>query len=436
MFVDHVEIEVQAGSGGNGAATFRTEKYIPHGGPDGGDGGRGGSVYLQVDTHLSTLLDFRYKRSYKAQRGGDGARKHMYGKDGEDLVLSVPPGTVAYDAETGELLADLSGHTTRAMVARGGVGGRGNMHFATSVQQAPKFRETGEPGEVRRLRLELKLLADVGLLGFPSVGKSTLIAAVSAARPKIAEYPFTTLVPNLGVVSMGPNQSFVMADLPGIIEGAHAGAGLGHQFLRHVERTRVLIHVLDVGGLSGRDPVEDFHTLNRELLLYNEALTHLPQLVALNKIDINADPGLAERTEQALASTGARIFRISAAAHTGLQPLLYAAWQLLEEARAAQPQPVPEDEVVLKAERRQDDRRWEVSRDEPGLFVVRGKGIERMVAMTDLENSYGVRRLQRSLEKIGVYRRLAEAGAKDGDTVRIGKVEFDYIDEFGEDEEA
>src|SRR5262245_16428476 len=274
MFVDQGEIEVKAGDGGNGAVTFRKEKFVPRGGPSGGDGGRGGGIVLEVDPHLSTLLDFRYKRHYKAERGGDGRSKDMYGKDSADLVLKVPPGTAAYDRDSGVLVADLIELGSRAMVAKGGVGGRGNAHFASSIQQAPKFAEKGEPGEERWLRLELKLLADVGLLGFPSVGKSTLIAAVSAARPKIAEYPFTTLVPNLGVVYMEPGKSFVMADLPGLIEGAHEGAGLGHQFLRHVERTRVLVHMLDISGMTGRDPLEDFRVINRELELYSPELAN------------------------------------------------------------------------------------------------------------------------------------------------------------------
>src|SRR5438270_50764 len=283
MFVDHVEIEVKAGDGGNGAVTFRKEKYVPRGGPDGGDGGRGGSVILQVDPHLSTLLDFRYKHNYKANRGGDGMSKDMSGKYAEEMVLKVPPGTMVYDQETGELLADLTGPDSRAVVAKGGVGGKGNARFATSVQQAPKFAENGEPGEQRWLRLELKLLADVGLLGFPSVGKSTLVAAVSAARPKIADYPFTTLVPNLGVVLVEPGRSFVMADLPGLIEGAHEGVGLGHQFLRHVERTRVLVHIIDA---SSTDPAEDYATIRRELELYGHGLAERREIVALNKIDI------------------------------------------------------------------------------------------------------------------------------------------------------
>ncbi len=435
MFVDQVDIEVKAGDGGNGAVTFRKEKFVPRGGPNGGDGGRGGSVILEVDPHLSTLLDFRYQRYYKAQRGGDGQSKDMYGKDGQDLVLKVPPGTVVLDRDTGEQVADLAEPGARAVVAKGGVGGKGNAHFATSVQQAPKFAEKGEPGEQRALRLELRLLADVGLLGYPSVGKSTLIAAVSAARPKIAEYPFTTLVPNLGVVYIDQQRSFVMADLPGLIEGAHEGIGLGHQFLRHVERTRVLVHMLDVSGMSGRDPLEDFDAINRELRLYNERLAALPQAIALNKIDVAADKELVERVDRTLRERGYPVFRISAVTRKGLKSLLYFLWDRLAEAKreeAAQPvQPV----VRIKAERQEDPRHWEARAVGRGEWVVEGKGLERLVAMTDMNNDYAVRRFQRTLERAGVHRKLRELGAKDGDTVRIRDVAFDFADEDLEDRE-
>lgn len=433
MFVDQVEIEVQAGNGGNGAVTFRKEKHVPRGGPSGGDGGRGGSIVLEVAPHLSTLLDFRYKRHYRAARGGDGQSKNMSGQDGADLVLQVPPGTVVYDRDTGERLADLTVPGERAVVARGGVGGKGNAQFTTSVHQAPKFAEKGEPGEHRWLRLELKLLADVGLLGYPNVGKSTLIAAVSAARPKIADYPFTTLVPNLGVVYVEPHKSFVMADLPGLIEGAHEGVGLGHQFLRHVERTRVLAHLLDVSGLTGRDPLEDFRALNRELALYSERLAALPQVVVLNKIDVAADPAQVDRVEATLRAEGHAVFRISAATRQGIEPLLYHLWEQLEEARRQEPRQPAEPVVQIRAPRAEDYRRWEVRQTAPDEWVVEGKGMERLVAMTDLNNEHAVRRLQRTLERSGVHRKLKQLGAKDGDTVRIGSAEFDYEDEDGEE---
>jgi GTP-binding protein len=435
MFVDQADIEVQAGNGGNGAVTFRREKYVPHGGPSGGDGGNGGSVRLVADEHLSTLLDFRYKRIYKAERGGDGQSKDMYGKHGADLVLNVPVGTVATDLDTEETLADLTAAGESAIVAQGGAGGRGNHHFATSVQQAPKFAENGEPGEHRRLRLEMKLLADVGLLGFPSVGKSTIIAAVSAARPKIADYPFTTLVPNLGVVYVGPGESFVMADMPGIIEGAHEGVGLGHQFLRHVERTRLLVHVLDAGGLTGRDPLEDYAILNRELAHYSVRLAAIPQVVALNKMDLVEDAAAVGALERALREQGLTVFRVSGATREGLEPLVYHLWDALQTARREAQAALNDPGVVhIVVQPEEDKRHWDVHREPSGEWVVAGKGLERVVAMIDLENEHGVRRLQRLLERVGVNRKLRDLGAGNGDTVRIGAAEFDYEDDDSEPE--
>lgn len=439
MFVDEVEIEVQAGDGGNGAATFRREKYVPRGGPDGGDGGRGGHIVMQVDTSLTTLLDFRYQRRYRAERGGDGGAKGMFGKNGKDLVLKVPQGTVVTDLETGQKIADLSHANSRAIVARGGVGGRGNAHFVNSVHQAPKFAEKGEPGERKRLRLELKLLADVGLVGYPNVGKSTLIAAVSAARPKIADYPFTTLVPNLGVVYVETGRSFVMADIPGLIEGASQGVGLGHRFLRHVERTRLLIHILDVSGLTGREPLRDFEVINQELALYSAALAQLPQLVALNKLDVASDPAAVDALESELRARGYPVYRISAATGQGVRALVYAAMEAIEQSRqeeGARPSTPAADHVRIAATLQEDVRRWDVTRVDARTFVVTGKHIERMVAMTDFNNEYAIRRLQRTLEKMGVNRKLKEMGAQDGDTVRIRDVEFDYEDEDRWDEET
>lgn len=437
MFVDEVEIEVQAGNGGNGMVQFRKEKYVPRGGPNGGDGGHGGSIKLKVDTNITTLLDFRFKHKYKAERGGDGASKDMFGRNAADLTLKVPLGTVATDIETGEIVADLKTPDAVAVIARGGVGGRGNAHFATSIHQAPKFAERGEPGEHKQLRLELKLLADVGLLGFPNVGKSTLIAAVSAAKPKIANYPFTTLVPNLGVVYVEPERSFVMADIPGIIEGASEGVGLGHQFLRHVSRSRLLLHILDVSGMSGRDPLNDYEVLNRELALYDERLAALPQRVVLNKTDVAADPEMVDQLEATLKERGNTVYRISAVTHQGLKPLLYDVMAELERLRAeeaarAEEEPETVHYVATPAE---DDRHWEARQVDENTFEVVGRGIERMVAMTDLTNDYALRRLQRSLDKIGITRKLKALGAKDGDTVRIRDVEFDYDDEDRWDEE-
>ena len=437
MFVDQVDIEVLAGNGGNGMVTFRKEKFVPRGGPNGGDGGHGGSVVLQVDQNLSTLLDLRYHHQYKAERGGDGGSKDMFGKDGADLVLKVPQGTVVTDLETGQPIADLETPDARVVVAHGGIGGRGNAHFATSVHQAPKFAERGEPGEQKRLRLELKLLADVGLLGYPNVGKSTLIAAVSAAKPKIADYPFTTLVPNLGVVAVEPERNFVMADIPGLIEGASEGVGLGHQFLRHVERTRLLVHLLDVSGMTGRDPLADFDVLNRELALYSERLAQRPQIVALNKIDVAADPAAVEALEKELKGRGYPVHRISAVTRKGLKSLLYDVMARLEAIReedrareAQQPQT-----VHITAPVEEDTRRWEARQVDAVTFEVVGRGVERLVAMTDIENEYALRRLQKTLDKMGITKRLKELGAKDGDTVRIRDVEFEYEDEDKVDEE-
>lgn len=440
MFVDEVEIEVAAGNGGNGMATFRKEKHVPHGGPSGGDGGHGGNILLKVDTNLTTLLDFRYQRKYKAERGGDGANKDMFGRDAHDLILKVPQGTVVTDVATGEQVADLATPDATAIVARGGIGGRGNAHFATSIHQAPRFAELGEPGEHKHLRLELKLLADVGLLGFPNVGKSTLIAAVSAARPKIANYPFTTLTPNLGVVYVEAERHFVMADIPGIIEGASEGVGLGHQFLRHVARSRLLIHILDVSGMTGRELLEDYKILNRELALYDESLAALPQLIALNKIDVMAEPEAVDALEAELKSHGHTVYRISAATRIGLRPLVYDAMRLLEQLRAeAEAQRIRREaeagSVHIVAKSEDDERRWEARKVDAETYEVVGRGIERMVAMTDFNNEFAVRRLQRSLDKIGITSKLKALGAQDGDTVRIRDVEFEYEDEDKWDKE-
>ncbi len=433
MFVDEVEIEAAAGNGGNGMVTFRKEKHVPRGGPNGGDGGHGGNVVLKADTNLTTLLDFRYQRSYKAVRGGDGGSKDMFGSNARDLVLRVPQGTTVTDLDTGILIADLDSSDSTAVIARGGVGGRGNAHFVTAIHQAPRFAEHGEPGEHKRLKLELKLLADVGLLGYPNVGKSTLIAAVSAARPKIANYPFTTLVPNLGVVYVETERSFVMADIPGIIEGASEGVGLGHQFLRHVSRSRLLIHLLDVSGMTGRDPLTDFEVLNRELGLYDEALANLPQLVALNKVDVISDPEAVDALEATLRARGHSVYRISAATRQGLKALIYEAMGSLErvraEADARQAAGGAGTTVRITASPEVDDRHWEARQIDADSYEVTGKGIERMVAMTDMNNDHAVRRLQRSLDKIGITGKLKALGAKDGDTVRIRDVEFEYEDE-------
>ncbi len=429
MFVDQVEIVVEAGAGGNGAATFRREKYVPRGGPSGGDGGSGGSIILEVDPNLSTLLDFRFNRQYRAPRGEDGHNKKRAGRDGADVVLRVPPGTIATDVESGETLADLVSAGQRAVIARGGQGGRGNLHFTTSVRQAPKFAELGEQGERRRVRLDLKLVADVGVIGMPSVGKSTLIAAASAARPKIADYPFTTLVPNLGVVSVGPSQSFVMADMPGLVPGAHRGVGLGDRFLRHIDRTRILVHMLDVSGTTDRNPLEDFHAINAELRLYDAALSERPQIVALNKTDVVADPASVTALASELERLGYAAVPISAATHEGVRTLIHAIWRLLQERPPVETPPDIVGHRVITGPASADDRAWAVRRDHTGAWIVEGKSIERLVQRTDLGNEDAVARLQQTLERAGIHRKLRDLGAKHDDTVRIGDAEFTFDDE-------
>ena len=435
MFVDEVVIDVKAGDGGNGSVAFRKEKYVPRGGPNGGDGGKGGDVYLEADSNLSTLLDFRYQRHYEALRGIHGTSRDMSGKNAGDITLKVPVGTTATEVETERILTDLTKHGQRVVIARGGQGGRGNAHFASSVQQAPKYAENGEPGEEHQIKLELKLLADVGLIGYPNVGKSTLIAALSAAKPKIADYPFTTLVPNLGVVRVDEERTFVIADIPGLIEGASEGVGLGHQFLRHVERTRLLCHLIDISGTTGREPLDDYAVINRELAAYDDKLAQLPQVVVLNKSDI-ADEEEAELLRAEFAAEDKPVFVISAATRVGLEPLVY----FLAERLSEMPLPPPFDDEIVRItadtmKSRRTDRRWEAAYDAgTQTYVVSGKGIERLVAMTQLQNEDAVHRLQKTLEKTGIINKLRTLGAKQGDTVRIGKAVFDFFDEYALDE--
>ncbi len=424
-----------AGSGGSGALTFRTEKHVPRGGPDGGDGGKGGSIVFEVDPNLSTLLDFRPGKKYRAERGDDGLGKRQYGKNGPEMVLKVPPGTQIFDAENNELLADLSHNPQREVLAAGGRGGRGNVHFVTSVHQTPKFAEKGEPGEERRVKLSLKLLADVGLLGYPNVGKSTLLAAVSAARPKIADYPFTTLVPNLGVVPAPDHHNFVMADVPGLIEHASEGAGLGIQFLKHLERTRLLVHLLDVSGLTGRDPLEDFGIINRELEAFSEDLAKLPQIVAFSRIDLVADRTTLVPLRQFFEARGLEVFPISSVTTEGVHDLIQHVWVKLQEIPKEAPKLSGVVHITNTNRSDGDTRHFTIERNEEDILVVSGKALERVVAMTDMGNEYAVRRLQRQLERWGVFAKLKAFGAQEGDTVRIRTTEFDYIDEDAWDEE-
>jgi GTPase len=430
MFYDHTKIYAKAGDGGNGSSHFRREKFAPRGGPDGGDGGRGGSVYFEATTNLNTLIDYRYRHHFKAGAGGAGIRQKMHGAKGEDVVLSVPCGTIVRDADTLAVIADLVEEKQRVMVARGGRGGLGNTHFATSTRQAPHEAQKGEPGEERWLTLELRLIADVGLVGYPNAGKSTLLSVVAVAPPKIAAYPFTTLAPNLGVVAIGqPGSrdefSFVLADIPGLIEGAAQGVGLGHEFLRHVRRTRLLIHVLD-GASVEREPWQDFLNINEELRTYDEQLAQRPQVVVLNKMDLPEAQERWEILQKQAKVAGYPVFAISAAAHQGTVELMrYVASRLsqLRQEEAERAAVEVNADMAGPVLRPQPDDAFTVSK-ELGTYIVHGKRVERMVNMTDPENEEGMDRLQVSLARMGVTKALEEAGVQVGDVVRFGKVEL------------
>ncbi|MBM3500840.1 MAG: GTPase ObgE [Armatimonadetes bacterium] len=429
MLVDEAVISVRSGRGGNGIVSFRREKFVPKGGPAGGDGGKGGDVLLYTDDQLSTLIDFRYAPRYAAEDGWPGQSSHKTGRHGADCLIRVPVGTLVYDHETGELLADLGGPRMKLLVARGGRGGRGNVHFATPSRQAPEVAEGGEPAQQRRLRLELRLLADVGVIGFPNVGKSTLISVVSAARPKVADYPFTTLAPNLGVVSLpGVGRSFVLADMPGLIVGAHEGAGLGDRFLKHISRTRLLIHVLDAAALEGRDPVEDFDAINRELALFGEGLADIPQIVALNKVDLPDGREFGAIAAEALQARGLECHLISAATREGVDRLMEAAWAKLAQLPAAEAQAGEgEEELLIAAPPREEPLTIEVT--ESGAFRVCGTAAERAVARAYMQSREGLAAFHEALRRAGVLDALKQAGAVEGDTVRLGKTEFDYLED-------
>ncbi len=429
MFVDHVKVYVKGGDGGDGMVAFRREKYVPNGGPAGGDGGHGGNVVFQVEEGLRTLMDFRYKRHFKAQRGEHGMSKGMHGKNAEDTVIKVPPGTVVINEETKAVIADLVEHGQTAIIARGGRGGRGNSRFATPANPAPELAEKGEPGQELNVILELKVLADVGLVGFPSVGKSTLLSVVSAAKPKIGAYHFTTIVPNLGMVETEDGRSFVMADLPGLIEGAHQGVGLGMQFLRHIERTRVIVHVIDMSGMEGRDPYEDYVTINEELKQYNLRLTERPQIVVANKMDMpDAEENLIAFKEK--VGDTVKVFPVSAISRQGLKPLLFEIADLLEVTPEFELHEIVEEEsdttVLYKHEKKGED--FEITRDDDGAFVLSGYSIERLFKMTDFSREDGIRRFARQLRAMGVDDALRERGATDGDIVRLMEFEFEFIE--------
>lgn len=426
QFIDRTTIKVIAGNGGNGKSAFRREKFVAKGGPSGGDGGRGADIVFVVDNNMNTLLDFRYHRKFQGKNGENGDIKNQYGHNAPPCIVKVPQGTLVKDADTGEILADLVEIGQQAVIAKGGRGGRGNAKFATSANRAPTFAELGEPGETRNLLLELKLLADVGLVGYPSVGKSSLVAAVSAARPEIAEYHFTTITPVLGVVNvgeLGDERTFVMADIPGLIDGASEGVGLGHDFLRHVERTKVIIHIVDASGIEGRDPVEDYYKINRELKIYSEKIARRPQILAANKMDL---PGAAEnfeRLKELAEKEGIRIFPISAVTRQGTQDLINHVAKVLDEYVE---EPDTEEGIKVYDTQEEDPDKVTISRNDAGDFIVSSRSLNKLVAMTNFGNDEAVRRFQYIWRIKGIDKRLIERGIKEGNTVRIGEMEFEY----------
>ncbi|HGD2818724.1 TPA: GTPase ObgE [Streptococcus agalactiae] len=435
MFLDTAKISVKAGRGGDGMVAFRREKYVPNGGPWGGDGGKGGSVIFKVNEGLRTLMDFRYNRNFKAKAGEKGMTKGMHGRGAEDLIVSLPPGTTVRDATTGKVITDLVEHDQEFVVARGGRGGRGNIRFATPRNPAPEIAENGEPGEERELQLELKILADVGLVGFPSVGKSTLLSVVSAAKPKIGAYHFTTIVPNLGMVRTKSGDSFAMADLPGLIEGASQGVGLGTQFLRHIERTRVILHVIDMSASEGRDPYDDYVSINNELETYNLRFMERPQIIVANKMDMpDSEENLAAFKEKLAANYDEfddmpMIFPISSLAHQGLENLMDATAELLantEEFLLYDETDMQEDEAYYGFN--EDERPFEITRDDDATWVLYGDKLEKLFVMTNMERDESIMKFARQLRGMGVDEALRERGAKDGDIVRIGNFEFEFVD--------
>ena len=424
MFTDYVKIIVKAGNGGDGAVSFRREKYVAAGGPDGGDGGKGGNVYMEVDQDKNTLIDFRYQKKFKAENGKNGEGANKYGKSGEDLVIKVPRGTIVKDAETGKILADLSELGQKELILSGGRGGKGNSHFATSTRQAPRFSQEGEKGEEKELVLELKLLADVGLLGFPNVGKSTLLSVVTDATPKIADYHFTTLEPNLGVVKSEYGDSFVIADIPGIIEGASQGVGLGIQFLRHIERTRLLLHVIDVSGSEGRNPVEDFNVINEELKKYSEKLSKRKQIIVANKIDSMQDEKLYKDLEKMAKEKGLEIYKISAVTGKGVKELMARVSEVLKT--------LPKEDLIeidnkKKIYTLQDEEEISVKKENE-VYIVSGTAVEKLMRTINLADNESLHYFHRRLNEMGINQRLKELGIHDGDYVQISDYELEWED--------
>ena len=423
MFTDYVKIIAKAGNGGNGAISFRREKYVAAGGPDGGDGGKGGDIYFEVDPDSNTLIDFRYNKKFKAENGKNGEGAHKYGKSGEDLYIKVPIGTIIRDAKTNKVLADLSYEGQKELILAGGRGGKGNSHFATSTRQAPRFAQDGEKGEEKEVILELKLLADVGLIGFPNVGKSTFLSMTTSATPKIADYHFTTLEPNLGVVKTDYGDSFVIADIPGIIEGASEGTGLGLQFLRHIERTRLLLHVIDVSGSEGRNPVEDFYTINKELKQYSEKLSQRKQIIVANKIDVMLDENLYTKLEKVAKENGLEIYKISAATGEGISELIKHVSKILKT--------LPKEDLIEVEDKKvyilEDEDDYTIEKED-GKFVIKGEAVERIMRRVNIEDNESLYYFQKSLDNLGVNQKLKEMGIHDGDIVKIDDYELEWED--------
>lgn len=430
MFVDFSKVNVKAGKGGNGMVAFRREKYEPDGGPAGGDGGRGGNIIFKVDEGLRTLVDFRYNPHFKAKSGENGMPKGMHGKNADDLIVAVPPGTIVRDANSQELIADLKEQGDQAIIAKGGRGGRGNKRFATHSNPAPSIAENGEPGEERDIELELKVIADVGLVGYPSVGKSTLLSVVSGAKPKIGAYHFTTLSPNLGVVDLKDGRGFVMADIPGLIEGASEGVGLGIEFLKHIERTRLILHVIDMSGMEGRDPIDDFDTINKELEEYDVKLSKRTQVIVANKMDLPNSKDNLEAFKEQLDQRGIDypIYEISAATRSGIETMISDVANLVEQLpdEDLYQEEDKEERVIYKHERKEDA--FKVERDQEGTWVLSGEDLERLFAMTNFDHDESIMRFSRQLRGMGVDQALRDQGAQNGDLVRIEDFVFEFID--------
>lgn len=424
MFTDYAKIIIKSGDGGNGAVTFRREKYVAAGGPDGGDGGRGGSVYFIVDPDMNTLLDFRFKKNFKSDSGEKGSGGHCNGKSGQDLYIGVPLGTIIKDAKTEKIVADLSKEKQEEMVLEGGKGGKGNAHFATSTRQAPRFSQDGEKGIEKELILELKLLADVGLVGFPNVGKSTFLSMVTSAKPKIADYHFTTIIPNLGVVKSIYGDSFVIADIPGIIEGASQGVGLGIQFLRHIERTRLILHVIDASGIEGRNPVQDFYTINEELKQYSEKLSKRKQIIVANKADVMQDDVLYKQLEELAKKENMELYKVSAITGEGIQNLMNRITEVLKE--------LPKEELIQVNEKvvytlEEGKEKFTVIKDGKD-YIVEGKAAERLMGRVNIGDNESMHYFQKSIKELGIEAKLKQMGIQEGDTVKFLEWEFEWYD--------